>query len=70
MKKLHLSQTDKKLLGVAGGVAETFDVDPTVVRLAFIFLALITAVVPALITYFIAWMIIPESQTMTRVETE
>lgn len=69
MKRVHLSNTDKKLLGVAGGIAETFDWDPTIVRLVFIFIALATAIVPAILTYIIAWMIIPEPVHTTVAES-
>lgn len=31
-KKLYLSSVDKKLLGVCGGVAEYFNIDPTLIR--------------------------------------
>ena len=37
-KKFYLSQKDKKIGGVCGGLAEYFDVDPFLVRLV-IFLA-------------------------------
>ena len=36
MKKRLIKSTDKKLFGVAGGVANYFDVDPTLVRVGFI----------------------------------
>jgi len=35
-KRLTLSQTDKKLAGVCGGLAEYFDVDSTMVRIIFV----------------------------------
>ena len=35
-KKLYRSKTDKKLAGVCGGLAQYFNVDSTIVRLAFI----------------------------------
>jgi len=60
MKKLYLSQKDKKIGGVCGGIGETYNLDPTLVRLAFVFLALITAILPMIVTYFIAWIIIPQ----------
>jgi len=60
MKKIYLSHTNKKLGGVLGGMGEALDVDPTILRLIVVFLALITAVVPALVTYLIAWLIIPD----------
>lgn len=39
-KRLHKSESDKKLCGVCGGIAEYFDIDPTLVRLAWIIFCL------------------------------
>ena len=36
MKKRLIKSTDKKLFGVAGGVADYFEIDPTLVRVGFI----------------------------------
>ncbi len=60
IKKLHLSKTDRKLAGVCGGIGETFDIDSTIVRLVFIFIALVTALIPSVIVYTTAWLVIPE----------
>jgi phage shock protein PspC (stress-responsive transcriptional regulator) len=35
-------------------------VDPTILRLGFVFLGLATVVFPFLLTYLIAWIIVPE----------
>lgn len=35
-KRFYLSETDKKLAGVCGGIAEYFEVDPLLVRVAFL----------------------------------
>ncbi len=40
MKRL-VKSTDKKLFGVAGGLAEYFNIDPTLVRVGFVGLAII-----------------------------
>ena len=37
-RRLTKSENDKKLFGVAGGVAEYFDLDPTLVRIGFVVL--------------------------------
>ena len=37
-KRFYLSQTDKKVAGVCGGLAEYFDIDPLLVRVAALFL--------------------------------
>jgi len=60
MKRLYLSKTDEKIFGVCAGIGETYDIDPTIVRLAAVLLCLMTAIIPGLITYIIAWIIIPE----------
>ena len=59
MKKLYLSNTDKKIFGVCGGIAETYDIDPTLVRLAIVFLTLVSFVAPLVVTYIIAGIIMP-----------
>ena len=63
MRRLHLSRKDKKVFGVCGGIGETYDIDPTLVRLALVFLGLATAVVPVMITYIAAKFIIPPDPT-------
>jgi len=60
MKKLYLSKTDKKIFGVCGGIGETYDIDPTLIRLGLVFLCIATAIIPVLITYLVAWAIIPK----------
>ena len=59
IKRLHLSKTDRKIAGVCGGIGETFEIDSTIIRLVFIFIALVTAIIPSLIVYLVAWLIIP-----------
>lgn len=61
MKKLYLTKKDSKIFGVCGSIGETYDIDPTVVRLITIFLCLSTGILPLLLTYFIAWTIIPKA---------
>ncbi len=35
-KRFYLSETDKKIAGVCGGIAEYFDIDPLLVRVGFL----------------------------------
>ena len=58
-KKLTRSLSRKMLGGVCGGLADYFEVDPSLVRLIFVGLALVTALLPMLIFYVVAWIIIP-----------
>lgn len=59
MKKLYRSNTDRKLCGVCGGFAEYFDLDPTIIRLIFIFLTLFGG--GGLLIYLICALVIPKS---------
>lgn len=58
-KRLYRSRTDRQIAGVAGGLAEYLDIDPTLVRLGFIFLSLVGG--PGLLLYVIMWVIVPEA---------
>ncbi len=59
MKKLYRSQRDKKIAGVCGGIGEMFAIDPTLIRLASIFIGLATGILPIIIAYIVGWIIIP-----------
>jgi len=64
MRKLYLSRKYKKIFGVCGGIGETYDIDPTLVRLVVVFLCFATAIIPVLLTYLAAWFIVPEEPTV------
>ena len=57
MKKLYKSNTEKKLDGVCGGIAEYFSIDPTVVRLAWVIFSLCGG--SGLLAYIICAIIMP-----------
>lgn len=61
IKRLYLSDSDKKIAGVCGGIAEYLEVDSTLIRLGWIILSVATAVVPGVIGYIIAAIVIPKS---------
>ena len=57
-KRLYKSSTDKKVCGVCGGIANYFDVDPTVIRLIWVIFTLSGG--SGLIAYIIAAIIMPD----------
>lgn len=65
MKKLYLSKTDKKLSGVCGGLAEYFELDPSLVRLGWVIMTVVTGVLPGIIAYFVAAVVIPTAPDKT-----
>jgi phage shock protein PspC (stress-responsive transcriptional regulator) len=56
---LHRSASDRKIAGVLGGLAEATGTDPTLLRLLAVFATLATAVLPAVIVYLAAWLVLP-----------
>ncbi len=58
-KKLYRSVQQKMLGGVCAGLADYFDLDVSLVRLIFVGVALITAILPMVLFYLIAWLVIP-----------
>ncbi len=60
MRRLYLSTTDKKLAGVCGGLGEYFNIDPTIVRLLFVVVGIITGVFPFVAGYIVAWLVVPK----------
>lgn len=59
MKKLYRLLKGKKAAGICNGIADAYNFDVTLVRLAFVFLAVLTQFVPGIITYLVAWYLIP-----------
>ena len=61
-KRLMRSSTDCKIAGVCGGIAEYMDVDSTIVRLVWVLLVIFPVpLVPAVLGYFIAWIVMPQA---------
>lgn len=56
-KKLYKSSKDKKIDGVCAGIAEYFDIDPTLVRLGFALVALAGG--GGLLAYIICAIVMP-----------
>ncbi len=59
VKKLYKSRTNKMLGGVCGGLAEYFGVDPTLMRVIYLILTLLTGVIFGVVVYVILAIIIP-----------
>ena len=57
-KRLYRSRNERMIAGVCGGIAEYFNIDPTLVRLVFVFAALAGG--PGLIAYLIMLIVVPE----------
>ena len=58
-KRLYKVDHDKKLMGVCGGLAEYLNIDPTVIRIAWIIFTLIS-VGTGILIYVICALVFPE----------
>jgi phage shock protein C len=59
IKRLYRSMKNKILGGVCGGIAEYYNMDPTIVRLLWVFFSLMFGV--GILAYLIAWIIVPRA---------
>ena len=60
MRKFYRSRKNKIFGGVIGGIGEYFDIDPTVLRLIFVFMVLATGIMAGIIVYIAALFIVPQ----------
>jgi phage shock protein PspC (stress-responsive transcriptional regulator) len=61
-RRLSRSMNDKMLAGVCGGIAEYFDWDPSLVRVAYVLLCIFT-VFSGVLAYLVLWLIMPKEET-------
>ncbi|MBI2618883.1 MAG: PspC domain-containing protein [Ignavibacteriales bacterium] len=61
-KTLRRSRSERKILGVCGGIAAYFDVDPSLVRIAFVFFSLWPFGL-GVVLYLLMALIIPDENT-------
>jgi phage shock protein C len=59
-KRLVRSRTNRKIAGVCAGLAEYLDMDITLMRLLWAVVAVLSGIVPGIIAYLVAWIVMPE----------
>jgi phage shock protein PspC (stress-responsive transcriptional regulator) len=57
-RKLYRSQTNRKLAGVCGGLAEYFNTDATLIRVLFVVLTLLGG--SGIVIYLVMWILVSE----------
>ncbi|MES2006917.1 MAG: PspC domain-containing protein [Patescibacteria group bacterium] len=58
-KHLFRSEKNRICAGICGGLGEYFNIDPALLRLVWILTVIFTGVIPGLVAYFIAILVIP-----------
>jgi phage shock protein C len=71
-KRLNRDQENKVVAGVLSGLANYFNQDPVLFRLAAIIFLILTGIFPGLLFYLVAWIIMPnrENNNSKRVDYE
>jgi phage shock protein C len=59
-RRLYKSKNNRMISGVMGGIAEYFNVDPTIVRILYFLFSAFSAAFPGIIVYIILALVIPE----------
>ena len=67
MKVLRRSMNDKKLFGICGGAGEYFEIDPSIIRIAYAIFTVLSGGAGILI-YLLMYLVIPEGQPQTRTQ--
>ncbi|HEY6241779.1 MAG TPA: PspC domain-containing protein [Burkholderiales bacterium] len=65
VSRLRLSNSDRKIAGVCGGLGEWLEIDPVLFRVAFIVLALLCGI--GILAYVVLWLLIPRPSALPAV---
>lgn len=57
---LRRSTSDRMIAGVVGGLARYFSIDPTLARVIFVVVSVLSAAFPGILVYLVLWVLIPE----------
>jgi len=63
MNKKLTRSSNKMLAGICSGIAEYFNLDPTIVRVGYAFLSIFSAGFPGLLLYLVMWLVMPAAKT-------
>ncbi len=69
VKRLFRSSTDRAIAGVCGGFAEYLELDVTLVRLLWALAVVFTGILPGVIAYLLAWMLMSERPSTAAAST-
>lgn len=58
---LRRSRQHRMIAGVCGGLAEWLGWDPTLVRLIYVTVSVLSAAFPGIVVYLILWVVMPDA---------
>ncbi len=60
-RRLTRSKSNRMIAGVCGGIASYMGWDPTLVRVGYVVLSIVSAGFPGLLVYLVMWVLVPEA---------
>lgn len=67
-QRLYRSRTERMVSGVCGGLAEYFDIDPTIVRVVYAVATVLTGFLPGILLYLVMALVMPVGHAGEAVE--
>jgi len=61
-RPLHRSRRDRMIAGVCGGLAEWLGWDPTLVRVFYVVVSVLSAAFPGILVYIVLWIAMPQAR--------
>ncbi|MFZ5656478.1 MAG: PspC domain-containing protein [Pseudomonadota bacterium] len=58
--RLERSRHDRMIAGVLGGFARWLGWNPTLLRIVFVLVSILSAAFPGILVYLLAWLLMPE----------
>ena len=65
--RFYRSRSDRMIAGICGGLGDYFNIDPTLIRLGFVFLSLIGFAGAAVVAYLVMLIVVPEVPVLSSV---
>ncbi|MGH7132301.1 MAG: PspC domain-containing protein [Phycisphaerales bacterium] len=59
---LHLSNRHRMIAGVCGGIADWLGWSPTMTRVVYVLLSVLSAAFPGIVVYIILWIVMPRAK--------
>lgn len=60
---LRRSRSDRRIAGVVGGLAKYFGIDPTLARVLYVIVSVLSVAFPGILVYILLWVIIPQEES-------
>ena len=58
--RLRRTRSNRMIAGVIGGLARYFGFDPTIARVIYVILSVVSVAFPGILVYILLWLIMPE----------